>query len=295
MEIPFDEISREQWLQQVAKELKTEMPEEGLSYQLEDLTISAGPTRDNPRSEALRTLFDNLSSNWDILVPASGQFSEEELLNLGATAVLDSERIHIFDNEQHNIDIRQFNGISLTTSESIAIGLLNASKALQSKEFKRINVVIPLSSQFYMNIAALRAFRWLFTQLQRHFDHNCELYLHAQAKHDESASAEDALIGYTCQAVSAIAGKADGVQLPLFKNEDSISGYRLSINIFNLLRVESLLDQHAEAASGSWFIDGLTTALIEKSWNWLLAMNANGKGERILSGEYTLIKELDVD
>lgn len=294
MDIPFDKISREQWLQQVAKELKTETPEEGLLYELEDLTVSASPSRDKDQSQALRSLFDRCSSNWDVLVPQSENLSNEDLLNLGATHVLDSSGLHTSDTSQFDIDTRTFSDTSLHTSQRLAIALLSASNALRTGDYGTINVLLSLSPHFYMNIASLRTFRWLFMQVARHYNAHPKLYLHAVVNNNNELSAEDALIGYTCQAVSAIAGKADGVQIPRFKDEDTTSGYRLSINIFNLLRVESLLDQHAEAASGSWFIDGVTSALIEKTWKWFLAMNTN-EGDAILSGDLTKLNELHVD
>ncbi len=132
-------------------------------------------------------------------------------------------------------------------------------------------------SDYFMEIAKFRAFRYLWAQI-----------LHAYGATGENAAfimAENSfrnktvydpyvnMLRTTTETMSAILGGADAVTVLPFDaafETPSEMARRIARNQQLILKEESYFDKVADPAAGSYYIENLTAGLIEKSWELFL-------------------------
>jgi methylmalonyl-CoA mutase len=173
-----------------------------------------------------------------------------------------------------------------TPAQEIATALSMAVEAITQLEkhgvspkesISQLHFIIAVGSDFFTEIAKLRAFRRLWHRVLAGYGLTDARALHIRAKTSAfTLSHLDPhvnLLRTTTQAMSAVIGGADAVSVAEFDQvyqEDSSFSARIARNVQLLLRHESHLDAVSDAAGGSYHVEQLTAALEEKAWSLFL-------------------------
>lgn len=173
--------------------------------------------------------------------------------------------------------IQQIGALFATLSDYLEGLTPSQIEKRMQKAFLRIGV----SKNYFLEIAKLRAIRFLWTGFGEAHGVDKPLYIHAQTSSTD-LSAFDAntnMLRLTTQAMSAILGGADAVSILPFdemRSEKSPYSNRISRNIHHLLKEESHLDAVYDAVKGSYFLENLTRQLAEKGWEKFLSIEKEG-------------------
>ncbi len=197
------------------------------------------------------------------------------------------------------IDITPYSesGASATQELSIAIALgLNSLREMESRGIEistaALNTGFHLTanSDFFMNIAKLRALRQLWAQVVSSCGGNelaqkTKLHIstgkYNKTKYDPHVN----LLRATTEAYSSVLGGSDSLAIEPF---DSIFGLpdefsrRVSRNIQVILRDECHGDKVIDPAGGSWYVEELTEHLAEVAWKEFQAIEEKGGIEKCL-------------
>ncbi len=145
-----------------------------------------------------------------------------------------------------------------------------------------------IGSNYFFEIAKIRAFKYLFNQLSKEFEKDLIPYIFAEtslrnkAKNDE----ENNLIRSTLELASAMIGGADAVFSNDYKLENQ-SGLSKEISFKQqiVLAYESIINVFEDAASGSYFVEDITQQFAEKSWKLFLEIEEKGGYLEVLKSE----------
>lgn len=149
----------------------------------------------------------------------------------------------------------------------------------------RIKFNLAVGSNYFLEIAKLRAYRLLWAQLVNAYGLNDSLngrmFIHAQNS-SWNLSIYDAhvnMLRTTTATMSAILGGVDSFRVLPF---DSVYGAstefaeRIARNQQLVLKEESYLDKVADPAAGSYYIENLTNMLAEEAWKLFLEIDEEG-------------------
>lgn len=146
-----------------------------------------------------------------------------------------------------------------------------------------------IGSNYFFEIAKIRAFKYLFNQLSKEFDKDLVPYIFAETSFRNKAKndAENNLIRSTLELASAMIGGADAVFSNDYKFEDSSElSKEISFKQQIVLAYESIINVFEDATSGSYFVEDVTQQFAEKSWKFFLEIEEKGGYlEALKSGE----------
>lgn len=128
---------------------------------------------------------------------------------------------------------------------------------------------ISVGSNYFFEIAKLRAFRILFQLLAKEYRHDLDCHLLVSpSKRNKSVYGYNVnMLRTTTECMSAILGGADAVaNLPYdsLYHKDNEFGDRIARNQLLILKDESYFDKVNNPADGSYYIETLTTQLADK-------------------------------
>jgi methylmalonyl-CoA mutase len=177
--------------------------------------------------------------------------------------------------------------LSFTTEKGIA------SENIASK----MQFTLSVGSNYFMEIAKLRAMRVLWTTLieQYHPACNCayRIILNTVASSWNKTLYDPYvnMLRSTTEAMSAALGGANSIALKPFdiayKQEDEFSS-RINRNTQIILKEETYFDKVVDPAAGSYYIENLTNSIIEQAWK--LFQDIENEGGFITSVENGKIK-----
>lgn len=161
-------------------------------------------------------------------------------------------------------------GILLSTFHELLI--------LDKKE-NTYNIHLGIGSNYFIEIAKIRAVKWLF-------NHLCELYNISKPKLIFSAatgflnkSLKDPHTNLLRQSTEAMSALSAGVSDLTIRAYDEISeegatdfSRRMALNISNILKEESYFDYVKDPLKGSNIVELLTQQIIEKSWDFFKSL-----------------------
>ncbi|GMT44288.1 MAG: methylmalonyl-CoA mutase small subunit [bacterium] len=142
----------------------------------------------------------------------------------------------------------------------------------------RIQFSLAVGSDYFMEIAKFRAFRYLWAQILKAYG----------VKEENAAASVQAVSAFrnktvydpyvnmlrtTTETMSAILGGADMITVLPFDlayETPTEMANRIARNQQLILKEESYFDKVTDPAAGSYYIENLTTSLIEKSWELFL-------------------------
>lgn len=154
-----------------------------------------------------------------------------------------------------------------------------------------------LGSNFFMEIAKLRAARLLWTQIVESFggDQSAQkMAIHARTARFNKTVYDPYvnMLRTTTEAFSGIVGGVDSLQVAPFdeciRQSDEFSR-RIARNTQIMLQNECNLRQPVDPAGGSWYIESLTRQLADKAWQVL--QNAESEGSIVAALRKGLVQQ----
>ncbi|NRD20504.1 methylmalonyl-CoA mutase [Winogradskyella eckloniae] len=187
-----------------------------------------------------------------------------------------------------NVDVYQNAGATIVQQLAYSLAhaneYLNHLDSLTSKAFKsslKVTFCIATSSNYFFEIAKLRALRQLWSTLASEYGFNTECRIIASpSKRNKTIYDYNVnLLRTTTECMSAILGGANIVyNLPydsLFHNPNEF-GDRIARNQLLVLKNESYFDKVNNAADGAYYIENLTQQFAEKALKLFKDIEAQG-------------------
>lgn len=173
-------------------------------------------------------------------------------------------------------------GASLPQQLGIALAMsYEYVHRLKLKDLRPLWLNLAVGSEYFAEIAKLRAMRRLWRQLQQSLDFPesaLRLCAETQMRNKSSLDLHNNLIRSTAEAMAAVIGGANEVSVKAHNallGGDSF-GERLAKNQQNILQHESHLQEVRDMAQGSYFIESLSETLAAEGWAFFQAIEAEG-------------------
>jgi len=141
-----------------------------------------------------------------------------------------------------------------------------------------------VGSNYFMEIAKLRAMRYLWGKLLEAYEQKSEdlpIYMHTITS-NWNKTAYDPYVNIlrnTTEAMSAVLGGADSLTVrpfdAIYKSPDAFSQH-LARNIQLILKEEAHLDKVIDPAGGSYYIESLTNSFIVEGWKLFMQIQDMG-------------------
>jgi methylmalonyl-CoA mutase len=144
-----------------------------------------------------------------------------------------------------------------------------------------ITIEVSVGTNYFFEIAKLRALRLLFNRLAAEYNHNFDCHIIAtptkrnKTLYDYNVN----MLRTTTECMSAILGGADAVANLAYDaiyHKDNEFGDRISRNQLLVLKHESYFDKVNNPADGAYYIETLTEQLAEKALELLKDIEKNG-------------------
>lgn len=133
-----------------------------------------------------------------------------------------------------------------------------------------IVIELAVGTNYFFEIAKLRAFRLLFNTLSKEYDHDfdCHIMATPTKRNKTLYDYNTNMLRTTSECMSAILGGANAISnMPYdaIYHKDNEFGDRISRNQLLVLKHESYLDRVNNPADGAYYIESLTLQLAEKA------------------------------
>ncbi|WP_080241183.1 methylmalonyl-CoA mutase family protein [Spirosoma rigui] len=149
---------------------------------------------------------------------------------------------------------------------------------------------VSIGTSYFMEIAKLRALRVLFSRLIGHYPTSGRMtsppFIHARtsAFYEAAATPFTNLLRATTEAMAAVIGGCDALTVHPYdavldqKNAspDPTFSDRVARNVSVLLKEESYFDKVADPSAGSYYIENLTSQLVDGAWSLFLNVEQRG-------------------
>jgi len=166
--------------------------------------------------------------------------------------------------------------------QQLAYTLAHVNEYLNKSLFYHpITIEVSIGTNYFFEIAKLRALRLLFNTLAKEYNHELECYIIAtptkrnKTLYDYNVN----MLRTTTECMSAILGGADGVANLAYDaiyHKDNEFGDRISRNQLLVLKHESYFDKVNNPADGAYYIETLTEQLTEKALELFKNIEKNG-------------------
>lgn len=156
---------------------------------------------------------------------------------------------------------------------------------------------ISVGTDYLTEIAKLRALRYLYRRITRAYslpDDLCRAHVHGSSSllYQSARSPHTNILRYTSEAMSGVVGGCDALTVLPFDYsfaETSEFSERVARNTSLILKNESYLDQVADPAAGSYYLEIMTEQLAEASW--ALFLDVENRGGLLAAFEQNFIQE----
>jgi methylmalonyl-CoA mutase len=143
---------------------------------------------------------------------------------------------------------------------------------------------ISVGTDYLTEIAKLRALRYLYRRITRTYslpDDLCHAFIHGSSSmlYQSVRSPHTNILRYTSEAMSGVVGGCDALTVFPFDHsfaKTSEFSERVARNTSLILKNESYMDQVADPAAGSYYLEIMTQQLAEASWNLFLDVENRG-------------------
>lgn len=180
-----------------------------------------------------------------------------------------------------NLGLYQNAGATIVQQLAYTLAHLNEYFNRISKLKTQITIEVSVGSNYFFEIAKLRALRMLTQILSKEFDYNLDLNIIAQpTKRNKTIYDYNVnMLRTTTECMSAILGGADAIANSpydvLFHKENEF-GDRIARNQLLVLKHESYFDKVDNPADGAYYIETLTEQLAEKALELFKDIEKNG-------------------
>lgn len=144
-----------------------------------------------------------------------------------------------------------------------------------------ITIEVAVGTNYFFEIAKLRALRILFNTLAKEYNHNleCKIIATPTKRNKTIYDYNVNMLRTTTECMSAILGGANEVgnlAYDTLYHKDNEFGERIARNQLLVLKKESYLDKVNNPADGAYYIESLTEQLAEKALTLFKDIEANG-------------------
>lgn len=187
-----------------------------------------------------------------------------------------------------DLGLYQNAGANITQQIAYSLGHVNEYLNRLPAITKPIVFQISVGTNYFFEIAKLRALRMLFKLIASEYNPDLEChFLVTPTKRNKTIYDYNVnMLRTTTECMSAILGGADAVaNLPYdsLYHKDNEFGDRIARNQLLVLKHESYFDKVNNPADGSYYIESLTTQLAEKSLTLFKDIEANGGFLKLLN------------
>ncbi|MBA4058461.1 MAG: hypothetical protein C0490_27335 [Marivirga sp.] len=137
--------------------------------------------------------------------------------------------------------------------------------------WRNISVSCPIGLNFFLEIAKLKALRFLVYQLANAFEipdyQPMEFKIHCRSEYwqQEKFQPHGNMLRGTCAALSAVTGGCDSLSI-LTGDENNIMLNRVARNITNILREEAYMAKVSDPMAGSYTVENMVHQIAQAAW-----------------------------
>lgn len=159
-------------------------------------------------------------------------------------------------------------------SEKISSLLAMSTQAIANDSLllKKLAVYYPLGTDFFGEIAAIRALRQLYFQLVRAYQiedfqpEDLHIIGVSTIWNNEDYNPHANMLKSTTAGMAAVLGGCSSLLVEP-ENEDKPYMARVARNVSNILKEESYFNSNADPVAGSYYLEALTDTLAKKAWS----------------------------
>jgi len=207
-------------------------------------------------------------------------FTTKEKNNFETLNLLSKETTHI---SLISIDGGLYQNAGANMVQQIAYSMAHANEYFNRITNWNQTIVFEMAvgTNYFFEIAKLRALRWLFNLIAKEYspDLKCHLLVTPTKRNKTIYDYNVNMLRTTTECMSAILGGADAIaNLPYdaLYHKDNEFGDRIARNQLLILKKESYFDKVDNPADGSYYIENLTSQLAEKALALFKDIEANG-------------------
>jgi methylmalonyl-CoA mutase len=198
------------------------------------------------------------------------------------------DSLNLLSKETKSVSLISINSALYQNAGASIVQQIAYSLAHANEYFNRIEVInkpivfeISVGTNYFFEIAKLRALRLLFNLIAKEYNHNldCHFLVYPTKRNKTLYDYNVNMLRTTTECMSAILGGADSIaNLPYdaLYHKDNEFGDRIARNQLLILKNESYFDKVNNPADGSYYIENLTNQLAEKALALFKNIEANG-------------------
>ncbi len=229
-----------------------------------------------------KTFIDNAAK-----ISAKAQLLVDPIGHLAASGNwFQSDDKQLILSNQITINTTTYQNAGATIVQQLAYGLAHLNEYFNTEGFSKttvstINFNVAVGTNYFFEIAKLRALRVLYNTLATEYDCNAEVLINAiPTKRNKTIYDYNTnMLRTTTECMSAILGGANNVfnlSYDALYHKDNEFGERIARNQLLILKNESYFDIVNNASDGSYYIETLTRQLAEKALTLFKDIEANG-------------------
>ena len=168
--------------------------------------------------------------------------------------------------------------------------LITASenKVHSSKPFR---FTLSVGSDFFGEIAKLRALRKLWMTICKEYNYTADIYLHCETSQLNKSNFDinNNMLRTTTEGMSAVIGGCNSLTVNSYNSGFETANdfsERMARNQQLILKGESYLDKVADIGSGSYYIEKLTNEIAAKAWSEFKIIESKGGFIACLKSNY---------
>ncbi|NND63454.1 MAG: methylmalonyl-CoA mutase [Flavobacteriaceae bacterium] len=220
-------------------------------------------------------LLGNLAAtgNW-----FSNNVNDHQVLN-NLLSKFPSERLQ-------GVDISHYQNAGANIVQQLAYGLAQATEYFNfieqgNKSQKGLTITMALGSNYFFEIAKIRAFRKLYACVAKEFgiEATCHIFVRPSKRNKTIYDYNVNMLRTTTECMSGILGGANTVcnlAYDAIYHKSNEFGERISRNQLLILKSESYFDKVSNPSDGSYYIESLTEELAQKALTLFKEIEDNG-------------------
>ena len=198
------------------------------------------------------------------------------------------ETLNLLSKESTSTSLISINSALYQNAGANMVQQIAYSLAHANEYFNKITTInqpivfeVAVGTNYFFEIAKLRALRLLFNLIAKEYDHNldCNIIVSPTKRNKTLYDYNVNMLRTTTECMSAILGGADAIaNLPYdaLYHKDNEFGDRIARNQLLVLKHESYFAKVNNPADGSYYIENITNQLAEKSLALFKDIEANG-------------------
>ncbi|QRM89776.1 methylmalonyl-CoA mutase [Lacinutrix sp. WUR7] len=185
-----------------------------------------------------------------------------------------------------SVDVSLYQNAGATMVQQLGYAMAQTNEYLnhlENTENQALQIIFNVSvgTNYFFEIAKLRALRLLFTTLVQEYklDATCHIFVTPTKRNKTIYDYNTNMLRTTTECMSAILGEADTVcnlAYDAIYHKDNEFGERIARNQLLILKSESYFDVVENASEGSYYIESLTNQLAEKALELFKDIEAKG-------------------